>query len=108
MRIARFPPELTGTSSFEGPNRFLGYYRNEALNRTSLTRDGFFRTGDVGFLDEAGFMTFVTRSKDIIRRGGVTITPSDVETALRAHPRIADVAVMVSRIHVSANVPVPA
>ena len=39
-------------------------------------------------------MTFVTRSKDIIRRGGVTITPADVETALRGHPRIADVAVI--------------
>ena len=88
------PAGTHGNILVRGPNRFLGYYRNEALNRTSLTRDGFFRTGDVGFLDEAGFMTFVTRSKDIIRRGGVTITPSDVETALRAHPRIADVAVI--------------
>ena len=88
------PAGTHGNILVRGPNRFLGYYQNEALNRTSLTRDGFFRTGDVGFLDEAGFMTFVTRSKDIIRRGGVTITPSDVETALRAHPRIADVAVI--------------
>jgi non-ribosomal peptide synthetase component E (peptide arylation enzyme) len=39
-------------------------------------------------------MTFVSRSKDIIRRGGVTITPSDIETVLRTHPRIADVAVI--------------
>jgi len=39
-------------------------------------------------------MTFITRSKDIIRRGGVTITPADIEAALRQHPRIADVAVI--------------
>jgi acyl-CoA synthetase (AMP-forming)/AMP-acid ligase II len=83
-----------GNILVRGPNRFLGYYRNEALNRASLTADGFFRTGDVGFLDAAGFMTFVTRSKDIIRRGGVTITPADIEAALRPHPRISDVAVI--------------
>ncbi len=39
-------------------------------------------------------MTFVSRSKDIIRRGGVTITPADIESALRSHPRVADVAVI--------------
>jgi cyclohexanecarboxylate-CoA ligase len=83
-----------GNILVRGPNRFLGYFRNEALNRTSLTTDGFFRTGDVGFIDGDGFMTFVTRSKDIIRRGGVTITPADIEAALRPHPRISDVAVI--------------
>jgi acyl-CoA synthetase (AMP-forming)/AMP-acid ligase II len=88
------PVGTHGNILVRGPNRFLGYYRNEALNQSSLTPDGFFRTGDVGFLNEAGFMTFVTRSKDIIRRGGVTITPADIETALRGHPRIADVAVI--------------
>ena len=88
------PVGTHGNILVRGPNRLLGYYRNEALNKSSLTPDGFFRTGDVGFLNEAGFMTFVTRSKDIIRRGGVTITPADIETALRGHPRIADVAVI--------------
>jgi non-ribosomal peptide synthetase component E (peptide arylation enzyme) len=88
------PSGAHGNILVRGPNRFLGYYRNEALNRDSLTADGHFRTGDVGFLDAAGFMTFVTRSKDIIRRGGVTITPADIEAALRPHPRISDVAVI--------------
>ena len=88
------PPGSHGNILVRGPNRFLGYYRNEALNRTSLTAEGFFRTGDMGFVDVAGFMTFVTRSKDIIRRGGVTITPADIETALRPFPRISDVAVI--------------
>ncbi|HET7202960.1 MAG TPA: class I adenylate-forming enzyme family protein [Steroidobacteraceae bacterium] len=88
------PLGVQGNILVRGPNRFLGYYRNEALNRASLTADGFFRTGDVGVLDARGMLTFVSRSKDIIRRGGVTITPADVETALRPHPRIADVAVV--------------
>lgn len=88
------PAGAHGNILVRGPNRFLGYYRNETLNSGSLRADGFFRTGDVGFLDAAGFMTFVTRSKDIIRRGGVTITPADIEAALRPHPRLADVAVV--------------
>jgi acyl-CoA synthetase (AMP-forming)/AMP-acid ligase II len=88
------PVGTQGNILVRGPNRFLGYYRNEALNRASLTEDGFFRTGDVGVLDDKGMLTFVSRSKDIIRRGGVTITPGDVEAALRPHPRIADVAVV--------------
>jgi acyl-CoA synthetase (AMP-forming)/AMP-acid ligase II len=83
-----------GNILVRGPNRFLGYYRNEALNRASLTPDGYFRTGDVGMLDDKGMLTFVSRSKDIIRRGGVTITPADIEAALRPHPRLADVSVV--------------
>lgn len=88
------PAGTHGNILVRGPNRFLGYYRNESLNRASLTPDGYFRTGDVGFVDADGFVTFVTRSKEIIRRGGVTITPADVEAAVRPHPRIADVAVI--------------
>jgi cyclohexanecarboxylate-CoA ligase len=88
------PAGTQGHILVRGPNRFLGYCRNDSLNRTSLTEDGYFRTGDVGVVDTNGFMTFLTRSKDIIRRGGVTITPADVEAALRPHPRLADVAVI--------------
>jgi acyl-CoA synthetase (AMP-forming)/AMP-acid ligase II len=90
-------PLPTGTPGHilvRGPNRFLGYYGAHQLTRESISSDGYFRTGDIGFVDPDGFMTFVSRSKDIIRRGGVTITPSDVETVLRTHPRIADVAVI--------------
>jgi acyl-CoA synthetase (AMP-forming)/AMP-acid ligase II len=85
---------VPGNVLVRGPNRFVGYYRNDALNRDSLTGDGFFRTGDVGMLSASGYFTFVSRSKDIIRRGGVTITPADLEAALRCHPRVADVAVI--------------
>jgi cyclohexanecarboxylate-CoA ligase len=88
------PANQPGNILVRGPNRFLGYHGAEQLTRDSISKDGYFRTGDVGFVDADGYMTFVSRSKDIIRRGGVTITPSDIETALRTHPRIADVAVI--------------
>jgi non-ribosomal peptide synthetase component E (peptide arylation enzyme) len=83
-----------GNILVRGPNRFLGYYRADELNKASLTGEGYFKTGDIGFVDADGYLTFVGRSKDIIRRGGVTITPADLENALRPHPRIADVAVI--------------
>lgn len=88
------PPGEEGNILLRGPNRLLGYYRADELNRASFTDDGFFRTGDRGSLDADGYMTFLGRSKDIIRRGGVTIVPAEVEAALRPHPRIADVAVI--------------
>jgi acyl-CoA synthetase (AMP-forming)/AMP-acid ligase II len=88
------PAGTPGHILVRGPNRFLGYYGAQQLTRASISSAGYFRTGDIGSVDPDGFMTFVSRSKDIIRRGGVTITPSDVETVLRTHPRIADVAVI--------------
>ncbi|MDY0067169.1 MAG: class I adenylate-forming enzyme family protein [Steroidobacteraceae bacterium] len=83
-----------GAILVRGPNRFLGYHGAVEPNRASLTAQGYFRTGDLGVMDADGYLTFVGRSKDIIRRGGLTILPSDVEAALRAHPRISDVAVI--------------
>lgn len=88
------PAGTPGHILVRGPNRFLGYYGAQQLTRESISSAGYFRTGDIGSVDADGYMTFVSRSKDIIRRGGVTIMPSDVETVLRTHPRIADVAVI--------------
>jgi acyl-CoA synthetase (AMP-forming)/AMP-acid ligase II len=88
------PAGTPGNILVRGPNRFLGYYGAPQLNHESISSDGYFRTGDIGCVDPDGYMTFVSRSKDIIRRGGVTITPSDIETVLRTHPRIADVSVI--------------
>jgi len=89
---ALLPSGTSGSILVRGPNRFLGYYRADSLTEESLTAEGFFRTGDIGFLNDEGYMTFVSRSKDIIRRGGVTIVPADIEAVLRRHPRIRDIA----------------
>jgi len=87
-------PGQPGEILVRGPNRFLGYYRAPDLNEESISEEGFFRTGDIGYTNESGYMTFLSRCKDIIRRGGVTITPSEIEEAIRSHPQVSDVAVI--------------
>ena len=77
-----------------GPNRFLAYLGRPDLTADALTTDGWFRTGDRAVVDRAGFLTFIGRDKDIIRRGGVTILPGDIENALIGHPAIAEVSVV--------------
>ena len=82
------PAGEPGAIEIKGPSCFLGYFDAPDLTAAAVTPDGFFRTGDLGMLDPEGYLTFVGRAKDIIRRGGVTIVPADVEEALMAHPNI--------------------
>jgi len=77
-----------------GPSRFLGFLGNDELTRESLTGWGGYRTGDLGYLDADGHLVYVGRSKDIIRRGGVTVVPAELEPVLLRHPAIRDVAVV--------------
>ena len=87
-------PGTTGAIVVRGPSRFLGYYGAPDLAAEAITAQGWYRTGDLGWLDESGCITFVAREKDIIRRGGLTIVPGDLEATLMAHPRIEHVAVV--------------
>lgn len=87
-------PGEVGSILVRGPSRCLGYYRAEAQTEAAFTEDGFFRTGDLGSLDEEGFLSFAGREKDIIRRGSVTIVPGEVEAVLVQHPRIRHAAVV--------------
>jgi non-ribosomal peptide synthetase component E (peptide arylation enzyme) len=77
-----------------GPSRLLGFLGNDELTRSSLTDWGGYRTGDIGTLDDDGYFTFVGRDKDIIRRGGLTIVPTEVELVLLRHPAIREVALV--------------
>ena len=77
-----------------GPSRFLGFLGNDELTRESLTDWGGYRTGDLGYLDEDGQFVYVGRSKDIIRRGGVTIVPAEVEPVILRHPAVHEVAIV--------------
>lgn len=88
------PAEETGRVLITGPSRCLGYYNAPELTRAALTDDGYFRTGDLGCLDADGYFSFAGREKEIIRRGGVTIVPGEVEAALQEHPRIARAAIV--------------
>jgi cyclohexanecarboxylate-CoA ligase len=88
------PPGEIGSVIVNGPSRFLGFLNNDELTRESLTDWGGYRTGDLGMLDEDGHFIYVGRSKDIIRRGGVTIVPAEVEPVILRHPAIHEVAIV--------------
>ncbi|RJF94041.1 class I adenylate-forming enzyme family protein [Sphingomonas cavernae] len=72
---------------------FLGYWNNEEATRAAMTSDGYFRTGDIGYLDADGYLFIVDRKKDIIIRGGENISCVEVEAAIYEHPAVAESAV---------------
>jgi non-ribosomal peptide synthetase component E (peptide arylation enzyme) len=88
------PAGALGAVVVNGPSRFLGFLANDPLTRESLTDWGGYKTGDVGYLDEDGHLVYGGRSKDIIRRGGVTLVPAEIEAAIIKHPSIHEVAVV--------------
>ena len=73
---------------------FLGYWNRPEATAACMTADGFFRTGDIGYLDADGYLFIVDRAKDIIIRGGENIAAQEVEAALYAHPAVAEAAVI--------------
>ncbi len=76
------PVNEIGEISFKGWNLFQGYYGDEENTKNSLTKDGFFRTGDRGFLDSAGGLHFSGRYKDMIKTGGENVSSLEIENFL--------------------------
>ncbi len=72
---------------------FLGYWNRPEATAACMTADGYFRTGDIGYLDDDGYLFIVDRKKDIIIRGGENISCQEVEAALYTHPAVAEAAV---------------
>jgi long-chain acyl-CoA synthetase len=71
-----------------------GYWRDPEATASAITSDGWLRTGDAGYFDEAGFLYLHDRIKDMIVSGGENIYPAEIENVLADHPHIADVAVI--------------
>ncbi|WJY67208.1 long-chain-fatty-acid--CoA ligase [Corynebacterium auris] len=76
-----------------GPQVFSGYLNNPEATEKAF-HDGWFRTGDMGFMDEDGFVRLVSRIKELIITGGFNVYPQEVEDVIREHPDIVDVAVV--------------
>jgi non-ribosomal peptide synthetase component E (peptide arylation enzyme) len=93
-RTTDMPVGETGEIAFRGPTLFLGYYKRPELTAATRSADGWFFTGDLGFLDADGRLHLVGRKKDEINRGGTKIQPKEVEDLLHAHPAVQRAAVV--------------
>ncbi|MGK7755613.1 MULTISPECIES: class I adenylate-forming enzyme family protein [unclassified Roseovarius] len=87
------PPGAVGEIMVRGDLVMPGYWRNDAATAETI-RDGWLMTGDMGCLDEAGYLTLQDRSKDVIISGGQNVYPREVEEVLLTHPDVSEVAVV--------------
>jgi acyl-CoA synthetase (AMP-forming)/AMP-acid ligase II len=86
-------PEEVGELVVRGPGVMKEYYKNPELTAATI-KDGWLYTGDLGKIDEDGFITIVDRKKDLIISGGENIYPVEIESVIRRHPKVHDVAVI--------------
>ncbi len=82
-----------GEISLRSVCNFIGYWQNPEATKEAITADGWFRSGDLGYLDADGYVFIVDRKKDIIIRGGENISCIEVEQAIYAHPDVAEASV---------------
>ncbi|MEL6890320.1 MAG: long-chain-fatty-acid--CoA ligase [Actinomycetota bacterium] len=87
-------PNEVGEIWIRSPQNMVGYWRNPEETAKALTDDGWFKSGDAGYLDEDGYLYIHDRVKDMIVSGGENVYPAEVENVLMKHPAIADVAVV--------------
>ena len=90
---AHLPDGEVGEIAIRSAANITSYWRNPEATAALFTADGYVRTGDMGYLDEDGYLFIVDRKKEIIIRGGENISAAEVETACYAHPAVAEVAV---------------
>ncbi|MBB2485149.1 malonyl-CoA synthase [Mitsuaria sp. WAJ17] len=88
------PADQIGHIQVRGPNVFAGYWRMPEKTAEEFTADGWFKTGDVGQQDEAGYVRIVGRSKDLIITGGFNVYPAEVEGFLNELPGVLESAVV--------------
>ena len=83
-----------GEICLKGPNVTKGYWKKPEETANAMTADGFFRTGDVGFMDEDGYVYIVDRTKDMLLCGGFNVYPRNIEEAIYQHPSVEEVSVI--------------
>jgi long-chain acyl-CoA synthetase len=87
-------PGEPGEMCIAGPNVMRGYWKNADATAASMTADGYFRTGDIAYMDAEGFVFIVDRSKDMLLCGGFNVYPRLIEDAIYQHPSVAEVCVI--------------
>jgi 2,3-dihydroxybenzoate-AMP ligase/mycobactin salicyl-AMP ligase len=90
----KLPPNTQGELVIKGPGIFTGYYKAPEENKLAFDKEGFFKTGDVVKMDEAGNITITGRIKEMINRGGESISATEIEGLIIGCPGVAMVAVI--------------
>jgi acyl-CoA synthetase (AMP-forming)/AMP-acid ligase II len=93
-RVSEQPLGEVGEIAYRGPSLFLAYYDNPERTAETRNADGWFFTGDLGFVDERGYLHLAGRKKELINRGGTKIFPKEIEDLLHAHPKVLRAAVI--------------
>ncbi len=88
------PAGKIGEIVVRGPRIMKGYWKDEDKTQRAFTADGWYRTGDLGYKDEEGYIYLTGRGDDVIVRGGENIGPDEVESVLSTHPKIEEAAVI--------------
>lgn len=88
------PVDETGEIWIKGPNIFKGYYKNPKATAESISADGWYRTGDVGYIDAQQNIYITDRVKELIKYNGFQVAPAQLEGLLLGHPAVNDVAVI--------------
>ncbi len=86
------PHGSAGEIAIRGPQVMAGYWNNPIETAQAMTADGFFKTGDIGIMDERGFTKIVDRKKDMILVSGFNVYPSEIEGVVAAHPGVLECA----------------
>ncbi len=87
------PPNTSGEICIQGPNVMLGYWNKPEATEKAL-EGGWLHSGDIGHMDEDGFVYITDRKKDLVIKGGENISPREIEEAIYHHPAVAEVAVI--------------
>ena len=88
------PVGKLGEIVVRSPRIMKGYWKDEKKSKEAFTTDGWYRTGDMGYVDEEGYIYLSGRSDDVIVRGGENIGPDEVESVLYSHPKVEEAAVI--------------
>jgi long-chain acyl-CoA synthetase len=88
------PIGQAGEIAIRGPQVMVGYWQRPQDTAQVMTADGFFRSGDIGFMDENGYVTIVDRKKDMVLVSGFNVYPNEVEAVVSMHPGVLECAVI--------------
>lgn len=83
-----------GEIAIKGPQVMKGYWKRPEATAETMSKDGYFKTGDIGIMDEEGFIKIVDRKKDMILVSGFNVYPNEVEEAIANHPKVLEVGVI--------------